>query len=63
MSSPSIAEMGIKQLSYLLDRGRLTAEQQVQVVTALEATLARPTQAIAAGAEAVRTDPPPDADA
>jgi hypothetical protein len=58
--SPAIAEMGIKQLSYLLERGRLTAEQQVQVVTALEAALARPTRAVAAGAEVVATEPPPD---
>lgn len=49
-----IAEMGIKQLTYLLDRGQLTAEQQVAAVSAIEARLARAAERLEAGVVAVQ---------
>jgi hypothetical protein len=61
--SPAIAEMGLKQLSYLLERGRLTAEQQMQAATAIEAALARAARAVQAGAQAVRLESGADPDA
>ena len=55
-----IAEMGIKQLQYMLDVGELTAEQRVAVVTAIAASLRKAAQELdsEADARAVEQAPP-----
>jgi hypothetical protein len=47
--NPVIAEMGVKQLLYLLQAGELTGEQKVSVVSAMEASLELTAQTLGSG--------------
>ena len=57
---PAVVEMGLKQLTYLLDRGELSAEQRVAVASAIEASLTRATEKLEGTDGAPVLRPPPD---
>ena len=57
---PAVVEMGLKQLTYLLDRGELSAEQRVAVASAIEASLTRTTEKLEGTDGAPVLRPPPD---